>query len=531
MIASLVALALLCPYCETLRAAAEPEKAVDLVFLPDGFEADQMPLFRCLTDFVAARLQEAPPFNDASGFFNVHRVDLVSPEVSGLAHPDCSPSEACERDDPILPAACAGDLSAWTRPSDATGAIPTLRLGAELCGGGSHTRCEFMSLSDDMLAEAVIQAQMAPAVDIVVVLVNAGTAGGVAKPAPGYTGPMTLYEGSPPVVVVTLDGIESSDPIVGNGCANRLAHEIGHAFGLVDEYDTATFVDGASAGEPPCGPNVTDPTSPVCDPPIPWGGVCTVHDAVSCANRGPIEECRISTVEHCCPEPDPDPDPQTSTYTGELPDSSAIGLFEGAYYQECGYYRPTDVCRMRINAEPFCPVCLAAMRERLQVETECIVMNLRGAIATLEAPEATEARLDVKAAAVWTDPFFRGLQDRRARRFRGLVDLGGVKAWVPLNEVEIESGEPSPDSGKDGRARVRIERRLRGLEPRFDVTSHGLTPPQPPEPGVPPPLPVPPKGPPPLTLPKVRVDVRDIIGEARQAHALEFCFERKPVLP
>ena len=35
----------------------------------------------------------------------------------------------------------------------------------------------------------------------------------------------------------------------------------------------------------------------------------------------------------------------------------AVGLWEGAFYQETGFYRPVDECRMRDSSREFCPVC------------------------------------------------------------------------------------------------------------------------------------------------------------------------------
>lgn len=50
----------------------------------------------------------------------------------------------------------------------------------------------------------------------------------------------------------------------------------------------------------------------------------------------------------------PVPTPETSQW------DNVIGLFEGAVYQEKGWYRPKNSCKMKVLGQPFCKVCIEA---------------------------------------------------------------------------------------------------------------------------------------------------------------------------
>lgn len=523
MIGALVVLALLCPHCETLRKAAEPETALDIVFLPDGFTAAQLPVFRCTTDLLKEQLLRIPPFDDPRRLLNLHRVDLVSDGPSGEVAGGCK--DVCQRINPVLPSSCAGDLSGYARSRDSDGSIPVLRLGAELCGGGGQSRCEFMSLSEAARAAAVAHASEAPAADIVVVVVNAGTEGGVMKFAPRTvatdTGTMTLYDGEPPLAVVTLDGIN------GDGCVNRLAHELGHALRLEDEYDQGSFVDGATAGAIPCGPNVTDPVACASDPTygaVPWDQACTYKNATNCSSlqTQAAESCGVVRDSTCCANDSGSVDHQIPH-----PGMDHIGLFEGAYYETCKAYRPSYACRMRSNHDLFCPVCIAEMESAIPAGEACVVMSARGGIGLLETNYSDAFVGESLPAARWTDPLIRAFRHAKGRRFRALVDLGGTKAWIPIKEARIESRIAPWDLAPDGRVEVRLKRRMKGTVPRFEVSSRGVAPAPRPRPPVPPPLPLPPTGRPPIEIPRVRIDVIDLIGNARKAEQLDACYETR----
>ena len=128
--------------------------------------------------------------------------------------------------------------------------------------------------------------------------------------------------------------------------AATIAHEFGHGFGdLADEYSSSG--KGAFTGSEPQKVNVTIETSrskikwrQYIDPttPIPTG-----TGANSGYNAG--------------------------TKPAGWDDQADAGLFEGAHTFETGIFRPAVNCRMRHNADEFCPACYSEMKSKLHGAT------------------------------------------------------------------------------------------------------------------------------------------------------------------
>lgn len=106
-------------------------------------------------------------------------------------------------------------------------------------------------------------------------------------------------------------------------------HELGHAFGLADEYDQAFDL----AEPDPLEPNVSREADPDATA---WRHLCTVH-----APPAPTGS-RGSEADH---------------------DVGTVGTFQGARYRS-DRFRPSPDCRMRTTTVPFCAVC----REQIQRE-------------------------------------------------------------------------------------------------------------------------------------------------------------------
>jgi hypothetical protein len=109
-------------------------------------------------------------------------------------------------------------------------------------------------------------------------------------------------------------------------------HEYGHSFtALADEYETPfpsyPACSDRDPAMPPCEANVTDETARPLLKWEPW-----IHPAT--------------------PVPTP-------------AGTDAVGLFEGARYQQRGMYRPRHDCMMRALGVPFCEVCRQAYVDRL----------------------------------------------------------------------------------------------------------------------------------------------------------------------
>lgn len=109
-------------------------------------------------------------------------------------------------------------------------------------------------------------------------------------------------------------------------------HELGHSFAqLGDEYDYGTPWGCSDTPAPGwCPPNVTDTTQLATLKWAPWVDPAT-----------------------------PIPTPETIAWR------DAVGLFEGAYYQPTGLYRPRLHCKMELLGVPFCEICRQTFVQRL----------------------------------------------------------------------------------------------------------------------------------------------------------------------
>ena len=109
-------------------------------------------------------------------------------------------------------------------------------------------------------------------------------------------------------------------------------HEYGHSFtGLADEYTSPYpgFPPCSDRNGVPCEPNVTDELSRAFIKWAPW-----IHDSTV-----------VPTIVDATPP--------------------LVGLFEGARYQDKGYFRPKSSCLMNSLGVPFCEVCAQAYVLRL----------------------------------------------------------------------------------------------------------------------------------------------------------------------
>lgn len=140
---------------------------------------------------------------------------------------------------------------------------------------------------------------------LVVVLVNKPIRGGAggAKDRPAW-------------VTITSEPTETWEAVA--------LHELGHSFGLADEYDNAS----QTTPEPnPLEPNVSKEKDAARTS---WAGLRTPgHPAIP-----------------TCPAGAPAP-------------PGVVGTFEGARYHPTGRYRPTAECLMQRTDRGFCPVCKA----------------------------------------------------------------------------------------------------------------------------------------------------------------------------
>lgn len=172
----------------TIQKAGDSDAKFDLVFVGDGYTADEMDLYHSQ---VADRWQEmlaAEPYASLQDEFNVWQVNVVSPE-SGV---DNDPSQGVSRDTAL-------DGEFW-------------------CDDDERSLCV-----DDTAAQQY--AELAPGVDQVVALANSDK-----------------YGGSGGGIAVSSGGDSDSGQI--------MLHELGHSIGgLADEYDG--YADSSATGSEP----------------------------------------------------------------------------------------------------------------------------------------------------------------------------------------------------------------------------------------------------------------------------------------
>jgi hypothetical protein len=194
----------------TLLDSGDTAGKLDLVFLGDGFTTDQQGAFDSRVDEAVAAFLGAHPIEALRSAFNVHRVNVSSPE-SGT--------------DKF--SACGGTATGDSNVSRRTA------MDSGYCNGGRGSVYRCMGSSNAALARGFAAA--APDDDIVIVLVNDGGHGGCAF------GDLTFF---------TLT----------SRFADIVVHELGHAiFDLADEYNS----DGADTftGTEPADVNITTVTN------------------------------------------------------------------------------------------------------------------------------------------------------------------------------------------------------------------------------------------------------------------------------
>ncbi|MFC7621331.1 M64 family metallopeptidase [Microlunatus sp. GCM10028923] len=117
-----------------------------------------------------------------------------------------------------------------------------------------------------------------------------------------------------------------------------MAHELGHCFGLLDEYLRSGYNETYAGGEPPA-PNLTIETDRTK---IKW------RDLIKATTPIP-----------------------TSPLPAGWNAVTDVGLIEGGWGRYTkGVYRPASQCRMDNNTPPFCPVCSGAVITALKSAIE-----------------------------------------------------------------------------------------------------------------------------------------------------------------
>jgi hypothetical protein len=181
----------------TVWNTGDPANRVDLAIIGDGYSPQDISQYATHVSQLLSAMVKQQPFTEYQRYFNVHRVDLVSPE-SGADHPELTP--------PVF---------------------KNTALGATYnCAGISQLICIDVSAALDVASQSLAPAQR----DLIIVLVNDTTYG-------GSGGAVAVASRHSAVVELVL-------------------HELGHSFGLLaDEYGSPPPPYCDTSVEPP-EPNV-----------------------------------------------------------------------------------------------------------------------------------------------------------------------------------------------------------------------------------------------------------------------------------
>lgn len=194
----------------TLLDSGDSAQKIDLVLLGDGFTANEQEQFNAKADMVVKEFLAAHPIFALRSAFNIHRVNVTSPESGTDKFANCG-GEA------------TGDSDQQRRTA----------MDSGYCAGGTGTVYRCLLTSNDALA--VEFAARAPDANITIVLVNDTGHGGCAR------GSLTFFS-------IKEDFEEVA------------VHEMGHAiFGLGDEYQYDR--EDTYTGTEPDDANITSVTN------------------------------------------------------------------------------------------------------------------------------------------------------------------------------------------------------------------------------------------------------------------------------
>jgi IgA Peptidase M64/Secretion system C-terminal sorting domain len=190
---------------DTLIKTGTIKRRVNVVILPDGYTAAELPKFKTDADAFISYLFQKPPFDKYKPYFSVYTVAVPSAE-SGVTHPQNATDEATSNPQPIE------TKNTFFGSSFDTGKIHRLL---------SYTKSANLT---NVLATNF------PSYDIVFIIVNTPYYGG----AGGFTATFSL-----------------------NAASNEIGvHELGHSFpGLADEYYAGAIYDAEK-------PNMTKDKNP-----------------------------------------------------------------------------------------------------------------------------------------------------------------------------------------------------------------------------------------------------------------------------
>ncbi len=315
-----------CPQVYRIHGPAESEFPVNLLIVGDGFGEDDLEAFRCAAHGVAKKLLATPPFSDYACHLNIYRMDLVRDAADkGIqAAPECG---CCVTQPPSYGEWKCADSTLGDPMFGEAASCGITNLGTTVCANKSS--CYYSEPDAEGLDTLAGLADCIESPHTVLILLNTGL----------YTGAARAQNDPRFAVASIYDAAESSP-------WQMATHELAHALlDLHDEYGGS----GCSGVAFRTNRNVARGGDLAAGIPSPWEAACD-----PCQTSCESDECNELVCDNgqpCCAETEPTPG-MTAT-----PSAYEIGLWEGAFCQDCGYYRSQESCQMRSLGKPFCAGC------------------------------------------------------------------------------------------------------------------------------------------------------------------------------
>lgn len=270
----------------------------DVLLVSEGYAAAEAEKFLTVARGLSDAFLRIEPYRACRDRLRISALFLASPD-SGISERKCDGSQHRDR---ICPA--------------------TTRTRRTLFGMTNMVSgyCRLIAGNEVRVRDALKAAHIRP------LLAHAGINPGMAV----VVGNTAVYGGAGAADVTKRPSVVWTAPTPEGGAV--MAHEMGHALGLQDEYEDS----GTGLPAPKHWVNISDQHDPSRTP---WRCRATDHDA-------PFPTCRHHNPACGC-------------------DAEMIGTFEGAGHVSSGRFRPTKNCAMRTTGAAFCPICAAHITNRL----------------------------------------------------------------------------------------------------------------------------------------------------------------------
>jgi len=368
------------PEVYKIHGTGDSTTTINVLFVGDGFAQDDLPAYRAATHFLADGLMGQWPYCRVKDRMQFYRIDVVDDGgVDWDCSGPCGVSEPLPSNDPFFQEPAV--------PPVVSGSKDTVKKDLEVTRCAGTASCYLFWPSSKGMARAHALAGDAPNISIVVIVANSRL------PAGG--GVWAESGGSVATVVVGVPMEESGGRWSISEEGHRLfAHELGHGFGLLDEYVASLMAAPTPPGDrnvwvpPHEGPWIEPseiPWSPILHPTVAgvpcsaelMGACCGDNLSVGCNPcsgvtqdislcgfvsaecQDPLAACAASSCSapQTCPEV-MDPKRELCRDTGVC--DKYPGAWEGAAYKLEDYYRASWDCRMRaLDGAPFCHGCAA----------------------------------------------------------------------------------------------------------------------------------------------------------------------------